>query len=116
MWNYHGEDVEISQDNTNISVPMVVSSRGYGIFWNNPSRSRFNNRFPHAFYLSSEVADTVDYYFLFGPEFDHIVASYRELTGEPRRSLENGRTVSGSARINTTRRMKCWAWRKSTAT
>jgi alpha-D-xyloside xylohydrolase len=81
VWNYHGEDVDISQDNTNISVPMVVSSRGYGIFWNNPSRSRFNNRFPHAFYLSSEVADTVDYYFLFGPEFDHIVASYRELTG-----------------------------------
>jgi alpha-D-xyloside xylohydrolase len=81
VWNYHGEDVEISQDNTNISVPVVLSSRGYGIFWNNPSRSRFNNRFPHAFYLSSEVADTVDYYFLFGPEFDHIVASYRELTG-----------------------------------
>jgi alpha-D-xyloside xylohydrolase len=81
VWNYHGEDVEISQDNTNISVPMVLSSKGYGIFWNNPSRSRFNNRFPHAMYLSSEVADTVDYYFLYGPEFDKIVASYREMTG-----------------------------------
>ena len=22
VWNYHGEDVEISQDNTKISVPM----------------------------------------------------------------------------------------------
>jgi alpha-D-xyloside xylohydrolase len=61
VWNYHGESIELSQDNTNISVPMFLSSKGYGIFWNNPSRSRFNNRFPHALYLSSEVADTVDY-------------------------------------------------------
>jgi alpha-D-xyloside xylohydrolase len=81
VWNYHGEDVDISQDNTNISVPVVLSSRGYGIFWNNPSRSRFNNRFPHAMYLSAEAADTVDYYFLYGPDFDKIIASYREMTG-----------------------------------
>ncbi|MGD0305586.1 MAG: TIM-barrel domain-containing protein [Candidatus Acidiferrales bacterium] len=81
VWNYHGEDVDISQDNTNISVPVVLSSRGYGIFWNNPSRSRFNNRFPHAMYLSAEVADTVDYYFLYGPDFDKIIMSYREMTG-----------------------------------
>jgi alpha-D-xyloside xylohydrolase len=81
VWNYHGEAVDLSQDNTNISVPMFVSSNGYGLFWNNPSRSRFNNRFPHALYLSSEVADTVDYYFLYGPEFDKIIAAYREMTG-----------------------------------
>ena len=82
VWNYRGEAVDISQDNTNISVPMVLSSKGYGILWNNGSRSRFNNRFPHAFYLSSEVADAVDYFFLYGPEFDTIIAAYRTLTGE----------------------------------
>jgi len=81
VWNYHGEAVDLSQDNTNISVPMFLSSNGYGIFWNNSSRSRFNNRFPHALYLSSEVADTVDYYFLYGPEFDKIISAYREMTG-----------------------------------
>jgi alpha-D-xyloside xylohydrolase len=81
VWNYHGESVDISQANTNISVPMFLSSKGYGIFWNNSSRSRFNNRFPHELYLSSEVADTVDYYFLYGPEFDAIVAAYRDMTG-----------------------------------
>ena len=64
VWNYHGESVELSQANTNISVPMFLSSNGYGIFWNNTSRSRFNNRFPHELYLSSEVADAVDYYFI----------------------------------------------------
>jgi alpha-D-xyloside xylohydrolase len=81
VWNYHGESVDLSQANTNISVPMFLSSNGYGIFWNNDSRSRFNNRFPHELYLSSEVADTVDYYFLYGPDFDKIIASYREMTG-----------------------------------
>ena len=81
VWNYRGEAVDLSQDNTNISVPLLLSSSGYGIFWNNGSRSRFNNRFVHAFYLSSEVADAMDYYFLYGPEFDSIIAAYRELTG-----------------------------------
>lgn len=81
VWNYRGEAVDLSQINTNISVPMVLSSNGYGILWNNGSRSRFNNRLPHAFYLSSEVADAVDYFFLYGPEFDTIIASYRQLTG-----------------------------------
>jgi alpha-D-xyloside xylohydrolase len=82
VMNYRGESVDISQDNTNISVPVLLSSNGYGIFWNNGSRSRFNNRFVHALYISSEVADSIDYYFLYGPDFDKIIASYRELTGE----------------------------------
>ena len=81
VWNYHGEAVDLSQDNTNISVPFFLSSNGYGILWNNSSRSRFNNRFPHALYLSSEVAGTIDYYFIYGPDFDRIIARYRELTG-----------------------------------
>jgi alpha-D-xyloside xylohydrolase len=82
VWNYRGEDVQISQDNTNISVPLLLSSNGYGIFWNNGSRSRMNNRFVHALYLSSEVADAIDYYFFYGPDFDRIIADYRELTGQ----------------------------------
>ena len=80
--NWRGESVDMVQDNTNISVPMLLSSNGYGIFWNNGSRSRFNNRFVHALYISSEVADSIDYYFLYGPDFDRIVAGYRELTGQ----------------------------------
>ena len=74
VWNYRGESVDISQDNTNISVPLMLSSKGYGIFWNSTARSRFNNRFPNYLYISSEVADVIDYYFLYGPEFDKIIA------------------------------------------
>ena len=82
VWNYRGESVDISQENSNISVPLMLSSKGYGIFWNGTSRSRFNNRFANILYISSEVADVVDYYFLYGPDFDKIIASYRDLTGQ----------------------------------
>jgi alpha-D-xyloside xylohydrolase len=81
VWNYRGESVDLSQDNTNISIPLLLSSKGYGIFWNNGSRSRFDNRFVHAFYWSSEVSDSMDYYFFYGPDFDRLIADYRELTG-----------------------------------
>ena len=82
VWNYRGESVDISQDNTNISIPLLLSSQGYGIYWNNDSRSRFNNRFANYLYISSEVADNIDYYFFYGPDFDRIIAAYRELTGQ----------------------------------
>jgi len=82
VWNYRGESVDISQDNSNIAVPFLVSSKGYGIFWNNDSRSRFNNRFANYLYISSEVADVIDYYFFYGPELDKVIAAYRELTGQ----------------------------------
>jgi alpha-D-xyloside xylohydrolase len=81
VWNYRGEAIDLSQDNTNISIPLLLSSNGYAIFWNNGSRSRFNNRFVHALYLSSEISDSIDYYFFYGPEFDRLIGDYRELTG-----------------------------------
>jgi len=82
VWNYRGETVDLSQENTNIAIPLLVSTNGYGIFWNNPSRSEMNNRFIHGLYLSAEVADRIDYYFIYGPEPDQIIARYRQLTGE----------------------------------
>ena len=81
VWNYRGESIDLSEDNTSIAVPLMASSAGYGLFWNNMSRSRFNNRFEHALYVSSEIADSIDYYFLYGPELDKVIAQYRELTG-----------------------------------
>ena len=81
VWNYRGTSVDLSQENTEIAVPMLLSTNGYGIFWNNTSVSKVNNRFVHYLYVSSSVADTIDYYFFYGPDFDRIIADYRELTG-----------------------------------
>jgi len=82
VWNYRGDEVDLSQENTNIAIPLLVSTNGYGIFWNNASASKVNNRFVHVLYVTASVADQIDYYFLLGPEPDQIIAHYRELTGD----------------------------------
>jgi alpha-D-xyloside xylohydrolase len=38
-----GYDMDLWQHNTRVVVPMLVSSRGYGIFWDNMSYSRFGD-------------------------------------------------------------------------
>jgi len=115
VWNYRGESVDIVQDNSNISVPLMLSSKGYGVFWNSMARSRFNNRFANYLYVSSEVADVVDYYFLYGPELDRSSPAIASSPARCRCSV-SGRTASGSARTATGRKTRFWAWRRSIAT
>jgi alpha-D-xyloside xylohydrolase len=58
VWNYRGESIDTLQENSNVSVPLLVSSNGYGIFWNNESRSRFNNRFGcHQLFVRRRLSD-----------------------------------------------------------
>ena len=42
IFDLRGVPMRLHQANTNISVPFVVSSKGYGILWNNPSLTDFN--------------------------------------------------------------------------
>jgi alpha-D-xyloside xylohydrolase len=42
IFNVRGVPIRLSQANTNISIPFLVSSKGYGILWNNPSLTDFN--------------------------------------------------------------------------
>ncbi len=43
LMNYKGYDVDLWQDNMEVVVPFLVSNRGYGILWDNNSRSRFGS-------------------------------------------------------------------------
>ena len=45
--NYNGEDVELAQHNMDIAVPFVVSTRNYGLLWDNNGISRFGNPVPY---------------------------------------------------------------------
>jgi alpha-D-xyloside xylohydrolase len=47
--NLNGEDVEIAQHNMDIGVPFVVSSRNYGVLWDNYSITRLGNPQPYGF-------------------------------------------------------------------
>ena len=39
--NYAGTQVELAQNNTEVAVPFLISSRSYGILWDNYSTTRF---------------------------------------------------------------------------
>lgn len=42
IWNWRGMPQQLRQVNTQIAVPVVLSSHGYGLFWNNASLTEFN--------------------------------------------------------------------------
>jgi len=79
--NQRNLEMELSQDNTNISVPFFLSSKGYGILWDNASATRWNNRFQPVLEVQSSLAKTIDYFFIAGPRLDRIIGGYRNLTG-----------------------------------
>ncbi len=43
VWNYKGKNESLFQYNTKVSIPFVVSSKGYGVLWNNYSYSKFGD-------------------------------------------------------------------------
>ena len=42
VWNWRGMPLELIQQNTQVVVPMLLSSKGYGVLWNNASWSFLN--------------------------------------------------------------------------
>ena len=45
--NYNGEDVELAQHNMDVAIPFVVSTRNYGLLWDNNSITRFGDPKPY---------------------------------------------------------------------
>ncbi|MDR3413840.1 MAG: glycoside hydrolase family 31 protein [Formivibrio sp.] len=79
--NYRGTAIELAQVNTDVAIPLLVSSKGYGLLWNTAAKSEFDNRFVTEVKLSASAAHAIDYYFLYGPEMDQIIHQYRQMTG-----------------------------------
>ncbi|MEK3903841.1 glycoside hydrolase family 31 protein [Paenibacillus sp. FSL R7-0179] len=81
MMNLRGRQQYLYQQNMKAVVPVLVSTRGYGILVDSGSYMTFHD---DAFgsYLWSDADEEMDYYFIYGPEFDQITAGIRYLTGE----------------------------------
>jgi alpha-D-xyloside xylohydrolase len=47
--NYNGEDVLLSQHNMDVAIPFVVSTRNYGLLWDNDSVTRFGEPKPYTY-------------------------------------------------------------------
>jgi alpha-D-xyloside xylohydrolase len=81
VMNYRGRTVKIVQANKWAVTPVLVSTAGYGIFWDNYSKTIFDDSGGQTSFWS-EVADNIDYYFFYGPTIDREIAGYRQLTGQ----------------------------------
>ncbi|AHG01419.1 glycoside hydrolase (plasmid) [Halostagnicola larsenii XH-48] len=78
--NYRGTDQYLYQHNTKVSMPVIASTRGYGILFDTYSLSTFHDD-RHGSYFWSECVDELDFYFVYGPELDAVVSGFRQLTG-----------------------------------
>jgi alpha-D-xyloside xylohydrolase len=80
MMNLRGQHQYLYQQNMKAVVPVLLSTRGYGVLFDSYSLMTFHD---DAFgsYVWTDVADEMNFYFIYGPEFDDIVRGVRQLTG-----------------------------------
>jgi alpha-D-xyloside xylohydrolase len=81
--NYKGRNQDMAIQYMTGAIPVLLSTKGYGLLWDNYSASNFygaeegNTKYKYV----SESGTMVDYYFFYGPEYDHIISHYRDATG-----------------------------------
>ena len=73
--------INMVQGNTDDYVPFLVSTKGYGLFWDNYSPTTFEDK-PESTSFKSDVGDCIDYYFMLGGSIDGSIASMRDLSGQ----------------------------------
>ncbi len=82
--NYKGRNQDMAIKYMTGAIPVLLSTKGYGLMWDNYSASSFyggeagNTKFKYV----SESGKQVDYYFFYGPGFDQIINLYRIATGK----------------------------------
>lgn len=79
--NYRGHSEKLVQTNTNAVIPFIWSTAGFGILWDNYSKTTFNDD-ANGCTLWSEVGDNLDYYVIVDQDADKVISGYRFLTGK----------------------------------
>ena len=78
--NHRDKEVVLVQTNTTAVNPFLVSTKGWGILWDNYSKTYFRDNKSGATFWS-EYGDVVDYYLFLGDDIDEVIAGYRLATG-----------------------------------
>ncbi len=79
--NRRNGSFHMEQSNVNDYQNILQSIKGWGLYWDNYSRTNFNDN-AEGMTFSSEVGDGIDYYFMYGGNVDGVVAQIRQLSGE----------------------------------
>ena len=74
--------IDLLQMNTEVVIPFVVSSRGYGFIWNNPGTGRVELAENRTLW-TLDAAPQIDYVVTAGPDPATILGNYAALTGHP---------------------------------
>jgi len=75
-----GTVLELAQKNTQISIPFLLSSKGYGFIWNNPAVGRAELAMTHTSFYA-EYTRQIDYVIFAGDTPAELVTHYSTLTG-----------------------------------
>ena len=83
VMNYVGTTVHLQQQNMKVAVPVLLSSKGYAVLWDNAAITDVDAGKSDKSLLTwtSEAGSGVDYYFMDGPGPEKAIAAYRTLTG-----------------------------------
>jgi len=65
-----------------VCVPFVVTNKGYGIVWDNPSRTTVSFALNERTTWTSDVGQRVSFFVIAGRSYDEIYSGYRLLTGD----------------------------------
>ena len=74
--------IELLQRNTQVSIPFMVSNRGYGFLWNNPAVGRVELGRDVTRWVA-EATRQVDYLVMTGSSYAEIMERYADTTGHP---------------------------------
>ena len=80
--NRRGEHKLMEQSNLEDFQNVLQSIKGWGLYWDNYSRTQFDDDVIKGMSFSSEVGDGVDYYLMYGGSTDGVIAEMRYLTGD----------------------------------
>jgi alpha-D-xyloside xylohydrolase len=84
--DYRGRTVECKHDydapaGETVCVPFLVTNKGYGIVWDNPSATRISAAIHGRTVWQSNVGERISFFVITGNSTDEIYAGYRKLTG-----------------------------------
>ncbi|HEM49430.1 MAG TPA: glycosyl hydrolase family 31, partial [Caldithrix sp.] len=80
-FNYRNKKITLTQSNTEAVNPFLISTKNYGILWDNYSKTIFEDNNGNASFWS-DIGDNIDYYFVYGKNMDDVISGYRKLTGK----------------------------------